>query len=90
MLAPPPPPFPQYSIDQVAPIPYSYSNNLGIQRPFPITPLNRNSSRNLNNLNNLKPTVTLEEEMELFGIQNDCVRVKEDFVNGGFMCDDYD
>ncbi len=91
MLAPPPPPFPQYSIDQVAPIPYSYSNNLGIQRPLnPINPLNRNSSRNLNNLNNLKPTVTLEEEMELFGIQNDCVRVKEDFVNGGFMCDDYD
>ena len=24
MLAPPPPPFPQYSIDQVAPLPYSY------------------------------------------------------------------
>ncbi len=90
MLAPPPPPFPQYSIDQVAPIPYSYSNNLGIPRsgPYnPITPLNQNSPRNLNNL---KPTVTLEEEMELFGIQNDCVRVKEDFVNGGFMCDDYD
>ena len=39
---------------------------------------------------NVKPTITLEEEMELFGIQNDCVRVTEDFVNGGFMCDDYD
>ena len=34
--------------------------------------------------------MTLEEEMELFGIQNDCVRVKKDFVNGGFICDDYD
>ena len=39
---------------------------------------------------NVKPTITLKEEMELFGIQNDCVRVTEDFVNGGFMCDDYD
>ena len=85
MLAPPPPPFPQYSIDQVAPLPYSYSNNLGMPRPYsPNIPLNQNPPRNL------KPTVTLEEEMELFGIQNDCVRVKEDFVNGGFMCDDYD
>ena len=44
----------------------------------------------LNQNQNVKPTITLEEEMELFGIQNDCVRVKEDFVNGGFMCDDYD
>ena len=88
MLAPPPPPFPQYSIDQVAPVPYSYSNNLSIPRSYnPIIQPNQNSPRNLNNL---KPTVTLEEEMELFGIQNDCVRVKEDFVNGGFMCDDYD
>ena len=38
----------------------------------------------------VRPTITLEEEMELFGIQNDCVRVKTDYVNGGFMCDDYD
>ena len=93
MLAPPPPPFPQYSIDQAAPLPYSYSNNLDIPRT---------SSPNMNNIlqnpnpgvsnqnQNVKTTITLEEEMELFGIQNDCVRVKEDFVNGGFMCDDYD
>ena len=93
MLAPPPPPFPQYSIDQVAPLPYSYSNNLDIPR---------SSNPNMNNFaprlnlgvtnpnQNVKPTITLEEEMELFGIQNDCVRVKEDYVNGGFMCDDYD
>ena len=93
MLAPPPPPFPQYSIDQVAPLPYSYSNNLDMPRSF--NP-NMNDSAPRQNLGvtnqnqNVKPTVTLEEEMELFGIQNDCVRVKEDFVNGGFMCDDYD
>lgn len=93
MLAPPPPPFPQYSIDQVAPLPYSYSNNLDMPRSF--NP-NMNSFAPRQNLGvtnqnqNVKPTITLEEEMELFGIQNDCVRVKEDFVNGGFMCDDYD
>ena len=93
MLAPPPPPFPQYSIDQAAPLPYSYSNNLDMPRSF--NP-NRNDFAPRQNLGvtnqnqNVKPTITLEEEMELFGIQNDCVRVKEDFVNGGFMCDDYD
>ena len=93
MLAPPPPPFPQYSIDQVAPLPYSYSNNLNI--PGTLNPNMNNFAprQNLgvsNQNQNVKPTITLEEEMELFGIQNDCVRVKKDYVNGGFMCDDYD
>ena len=93
MLAPPPPPFPQYSIDQVAPLPYSYSNNLDIPRSFNPNMNNFAPRQNLgvtNQNQNVKPTITLEEEMELFGIQNDCVRVKEDYVNGGFMCDDYD
>lgn len=89
MLAPPPPPFPQYSIDQAAPLPYSYSNNLGIQQNVPFNSNNQQTQFNQQN-QKLSPTVTLEEEMELFGIQNDCVRVIEDFVNGGFMCDDYD
>ena len=88
MLAPPPPPFPQYSIDQAAPLPYSYSNNLGIPGMQSFPP-NQNFETILPKQNS-KPVITLEEEMELFGIQNDCVRVKEDFVNGGFMCDDYD
>ena len=86
MLAPPPPPFPQYSIDQVAPLPYSYSNNLGTPQSYPETFLNQNR----NSQNNNSPVVTLDEEMELFGIQNNCVRVAKDYVNGGFMCDDYD
>ena len=93
MLAPPPPPFPQYSIDQVAPLPYSYSNNLDMPRSFNPNVNNFAPRQNLgvtNQNQNVKPTITLEEEMELFGIQNDCVRVKEDYVNGGFMCDDYD
>ena len=88
MLAPPPAPFPQYSIDQAAPLPYSYSNNLGIPGIQSFPP-NQNFEPILPKQNS-KPVITLEEEMELFGIQNDCVRVKEDFVNGGFMCDDYD
>ena len=93
MLAPPPPPFPQYSIDQVAPLPYSYSNNLDMPRSFNPNMKNLAPRQNLGVVNqnqNVKPTITLKEEMELFGIQNDCVRVTEDFVNGGFMCDDYD
>ena len=91
MLAPPPPPFPQYSIDQVAPLPYSYSNNLEMPRSFNPNMNNLAPRQNSGVINqNAKPTITLEEEMELFGIQNDCVRVIEDYVNGGFMCDDYD
>ena len=88
MLAPPPPPFPQYSIDQAPPMPYSYSNNLGAQgyTPMPVQP----GINNVPKSNFPKKVMTLEEEMELFGIQNDCIRVKEDYVNGGFMCDDYD
>ena len=31
-----------------------------------------------------------DEEMELFGIQNNCIRVIEDYVNGGYMCDDFE
>ena len=93
MLAPPPPPFPQYSIDQVAPLPYSYSNNLDMPRSLNPNMNNFAPGQNFgvtNQNQNVKPTITLEEEMELFGIQNDCVRVTEDLVNGGFMCDDYD
>ena len=87
MPAPPPPPFPQYSIDQAPQIPYSYSNNLGL--PANRSLIQPNIDPN-STLNNSKSVITLEEEMELYGIQNDCVRVAQDFVNGGFMCDDYD
>ena len=52
--------------------------------------LTQPNSNNQLQRNMRPPVVTLEEEMELYGIQNDCVRVAQDFVNGGFMCDDYD
>ena len=88
LLAPPPPPFPQYSIDQVNPtVPYSYNNNL----PF------MNQNQTLVPAQQKQPTtkpvqrmLSEEEEMELFGIQNNCVRVAKDYVNGGYVCDDFD
>ena len=90
LLAPPPPPFPQYSIDQASPVmPYSYYNNLnsiprtGIQNPA--AQAIEQPSRKM-----LPKMLSKEEEMELFAIQNDCVRVKEDFVNGGYACDDFE
>ncbi len=89
LLAPPPPPFPQYSIDQASPVvPYSYYNSLNS------TP----QSQAIENIQRSEPSptkilpkmLTRDEEMELFAIQNDCVRVKEDLVNGGYACDDFE
>ena len=90
LLAPPPPPFPQYSIDQANPVvPYSYYNSLNnIQQPQ----LPNQSTQVLEQpaKKMLPKMLSKEEEMELFAIQNDCVRVKEDFVNGGYVCDDFE
>ena len=90
MLAPPPPPFPQYSIDQANPVvPYSYYNSLNSipnqQIPNQSTQALEQPTKKL-----LPKMLSKEEEMELFAIQNDCVRVKEDFVNGGYACDDFE
>ncbi|MBD22164.1 MAG: hypothetical protein CL572_00665 [Alphaproteobacteria bacterium] len=90
LLAPPPPPFPQYSIDQANPVvPYSYYNSLNsISRPQvqnePIQSLEQPKTKILPKM------LSKDEEMELFAIQNDCVRVKEDLVNGGYVCDDFE
>jgi len=95
LLAAPPPPFPQYSIDQAAPIPYSYYNSFN-GRAY--QPQNGYSDRQTQNAvpaevsppRNLPRMLSKEEEMELFGMQNNCIRVKEDEVNGGYECDDFD
>ena len=92
--APPPPPFPQYSIEQ---------NNTPYSRPYTNGPLNNfeamNSNiTNLNQLNILETesqapinrVMSEEEEMELFGIENNCIRVANDYMNGGYRCDDLD
>ena len=94
MPAPPPPPFPQYSIEQ---------NNNQYSRPYSTPPFESyqnlgNNSSSLNQydyIENQKPqTSTMqmseEEEMELYGIQNDCIRVVNDYMNGGYQCDDLD
>ena len=90
--APPPPPFPQYSIDQSNPVPFSYTNNFGY-------PMNNNNLPNsispprmlkTNPQINAPKPMSKDEEMELFGIQNNCIRVIEDYVNGGYMCDDFE
>ena len=89
MLAPQPPPFPQYSIDQVSPVlPYSYNNNLNLAPPVLQTPNNPNL--NLVPEKQIPRMLTEEEEMELFGIQNNCIQVVKDLVNGGYVCDDFD
>ena len=92
MLAPPPPPFPQYSIDQVAPvIPYSYNNNLNYA-PMPMQQENPRTFKKseVPPLKQVPRMMSEEEEMELFGIQNNCIRVVKDYVNGGYACDDFD
>ena len=91
MLAPPPPPFPQYSIDQVAPVlPYSYNNNLNYA-PMPMQQENPRTFKELEvpPLKQVPRMMSEEEEMELFGIQNNCIRVVKDYVNGGYACDDF-
>ena len=90
--APPPPPFPQYSIDQSNPVPFSYTNNFG----YPMTNNNLPNSTSPPRMLKTNPQINAptplskDEEMELFGIQNNCIRVIEDYVNGGYMCDDFE
>ena len=95
LLAPPPPPFPQYSIDQAQPLPYSYSNNFNPYSPNFLIPQNQpvikqNKTNNIQPQKKLPRMLSQEEEMELYGIQNNCIRVVMDNVNGGYMCDDFD
>ncbi|MAZ07434.1 MAG: hypothetical protein CMM99_03075 [Rickettsiales bacterium] len=104
MLAPPPPPFPQYSIDQAREtVPYSYYNNLNVSPQRNFAPRNDSSLSNLGTNENfeapqqvqpqvqpIQRNLSKEEEMEIFGIQNNCIRVTEDYINGGYMCDDFD
>ena len=89
--APPPPPFPQYSIDQRSPVPYSYTNNFGYPSNNSI-PNMPNTTRFIDQVPEISAPIPMnkEDEMELFGIQNNCIKVKEDYVNGGYMCDDFD
>ena len=89
MLAPPPPPFPQYSIDQANPVvPYSYYNNYMNQSTT--LPLEQQPQISQPPQKILPKMLSREEEMELFGIQNNCVRVEENYSTGELACDDYE
>ena len=93
--APPPPPFPQYSIE-----PNSSTYGYAPSQRYGYGGVNDYSSSISNQPyidNNIQTEITFpdkimsaEEEMELYGIENNCIRVVNDYMNGGYMCDDFD
>ena len=52
----------------------------------------QNYSPSINNIQNQpQPNfLTEDQEMELFGIENNCIRVVKDYMSGGYECDDFD
>ena len=93
--APPPPPFPQYSIE-----PNSGTYGYSPSQRYGYGSLNDYSDSLSNQQlmdNNIQTEIifpdkvmSAEEEMELYGIENNCIRVINDYMNGGYMCDDFD
>ena len=89
MLAPQPPPFPQYSIDQVSPVlPYSYNNNLNLVPPVLQTP--NNSNLNLVPEKQIPRMLNGGRRDGTFWYSDNCIQVAKDLVNGGYVCDDFD
>ena len=93
--APPPPPFPQYSIEpNIGNYGYSPSQRYGYGSLNDYSDSLSNQPYMDNNTQNeiIFPDkiMSAEEEMELFGIENNCIRVINDYMNGGYMCDDFD
>ena len=93
MPAPAPPPFPQYSIQQnpgMYNLPYRERYGYGgINVPNAIQQQTFEFQENSPSLPQNIP-LSEEEEMEIFGIENNCIRVERDLVNGGYLCDDFD
>ncbi len=94
--APPPPPFPQYSIEQNStPFNENYTTpnvRMNNANPQNLTNsyINQSEFEKFENNTSQAPNLTTDEEMELFGIENNCIRVVQDYINGGYMCDDFD
>lgn len=94
--APPPPPFPQYSIEQNStPFNENYTTpnvRMNNDNPQNLTNsyINQSEFERFENNTTQAPNLTTDEEMELFGIENNCIRVVQDYINGGYMCDDFD
>ena len=88
--APPPPPFPQYSIEPNDGY-YGFSPSQQFGLGSQTTPsYNENLIINDNISGNISSNLSEEEEMELYGIENNCIRVINDYMNGGYKCDDFD
>lgn len=93
--APPPPPFPQYSIE-----PNSSTYGYSPSQRYGYGGVNDYSNSISNQPfidNSIQTEITFpdkimsaDEEMELYGIENNCIRVVNDYMNGGYMCDDFD
>ena len=94
--APPPPPFPQYSIEKNStPFNENYTTpnvRMNNDNPQNLTNsyINQSEFERFENNTSQAPNLTTDEEMELFGIENNCIRVVQDYINGGYMCDDFD
>ena len=94
MPAPPPPPFPQYSTERSNNIPYSYGANFNnFSRTFGPNDYQSqigNVPQQIIRNNPESNIMTEDQEMELFGIKNNCIRVVKDYMTGGYECDDFD
>ena len=90
MPAPPPPPFPQYSVEGQDRQIQSYGNNFNYNFDNKMNSFNQLYQQNPQDLQSGDNFPSQEEEMEIFAIQNDCIKVEIDYMNGGFRCSDMD
>lgn len=89
MPAPPPPPFPQYSI-QGNQESYSYGAYFDYMNRRNMVPMGRMGESPMPDQLDQTNTIDSEAAAEIYGIENNCIRVTKDFMTGGFQCDDYD
>ena len=90
MPAPPPPPFPQYSVEGQDRQIRSYGNNFNYKFDDKMNSFNQLYQQNPQDLQSGDNFLSQEEQMEIFAIQNDCIKVEIDYMNGGFRCSDMD
>lgn len=90
MPAPPPPPFPQYSVEGQDRQIQSYGNNFNYKFDDKMNSFNQLYQQNPQDLQSGDNFLSQEEQMEIFAIQNDCIKVEIDYMNGGFRCSDMD
>ena len=88
--APPPPPFPQYSNEpNYGYYGFSPPQKFGLGSRMEPS-YDKNFIINDDASGKISNNLSEEEEMELYGIENNCIRVVNDYMNGGYKCDDFD